>query len=139
MPTIVLTLSQRHDPKLTKRIVDEVIEITNTVLNKPLGRTALILRYVSPDEWFIAGKSLAELQRSSFRVEVTAVDETVTKVQKAAYCRRIFEQLSLLIDNLHPFSNIHVVDVRSAAYGYGGLTQEYAQHHPDEAKFLEIE
>jgi hypothetical protein len=38
MPTIVLTLSERRDPKLTKRIVDEVIEITDTVLNSWVER-----------------------------------------------------------------------------------------------------
>jgi 4-oxalocrotonate tautomerase len=99
----------------------------------------LILRHVPPEEWFIAGKSLAEFGRNSFRVEVTVVEETVTKAQKTAYCRKIFERLSLLIDNLHPFSNVHVIDVRGGAYGYGGLTQEYALYHPQDATFLDVE
>ncbi len=138
MPTIVLTLSERPSPEDTRHIVDEVIAITNTVLEKPLGRTALILRYVAPEDWFIAGKSLAEFGKNSFRVEVTVVDETVTKTQKAAYSRKIFERLSQLIRHLHPFSNVHVIDVKGAAYGYGGLTQEFALHHAEAATFLEL-
>jgi 4-oxalocrotonate tautomerase len=138
MPTIVLTLSRRFDRDHTRRIVTELIELTNTILEKPLGRTALILRYVSPEEWFIAGKSLAEFGRNSFRVEVTVVDETVTKAQKAKYSTEVFKSMSRLIENLHPFSNVYVIDVRGAAYGYGGLTQEYALHHPANATFLEV-
>jgi len=128
----------RHNPERTRRIVDDVISITDSVLDKPLGRTALILRYVAPEDWFIAGKSLAEFGKNSFRVEVTVVDETTTKAQKAAYSRTIFERMSQLIDNLHPFSNVHVVDVRGAAYGYGGLTQEFVLHHPESSSFLEV-
>jgi 4-oxalocrotonate tautomerase len=133
MPTIVLTLSGQRSPELTRRIVDDVISITDLVLEKPLERTALILRSVAPEEWFIGGKSLAELGKNSFRVEVTIVDETDTKAQKAIYIGKIFERMSQLIENLHPLSNVHVIDCRAAAYGYGGLTQEYALHHPEES------
>jgi 4-oxalocrotonate tautomerase len=138
VPTITLTLSGQRSPEQTRRIVDEVIAMTSTILDKPFGRTALILKNVPAEDWFIAGKSLAEFGKNAFRVEVTVVDETVTKSQKASYCKKMFELLSQLIENLHPFSNIYVIDVKGAAYGYGGLTQEYAMHHPEAAPFLEI-
>jgi 4-oxalocrotonate tautomerase len=98
----------------------------------------LILRYVILEEWFIAGKSLAEFGKDSFRVEVTVVDETVTNAQKAKYSAEVFKSMSHLIENLHQFSNVYVIDVRGAAYGYGGLTQEYLSHHPTNAAFLEV-
>ena len=75
---------------------------------------------------------------NSFRVEVTVVDETVTKAQKAKYCSEVFKCMSRLIENVHPFSNVYVLDVKGAAYGYGGLTQEYVLHHPANAAFLEV-
>ena len=137
MPTITVTLSGKHTPEQTRRIVDDVISITDAVLEKPLSRTVLILRHVAPEEWFINGKSLAELGKNSFRVEVTVVDETDTKAQKAAYMREIFRCMSHHIENLHPLSNVHVIDCRAAAYGYGGLTQEFALHHPEAAAFLD--
>jgi 4-oxalocrotonate tautomerase len=137
MPTITLTLSGSHSPEQTRRIVNDVISITDSALEKPLLRTALILRHVAPEEWFIGGQSLAELGKNSFRLEVTIVDETDTKAQKAEYIREIFEYMSQHIENLHPLSNVYVIDCRAAAYGYGGLTQEYALHHPGDAAFLD--
>jgi hypothetical protein len=56
-----------------------------------------------------------------------------------AGARRLQDRHSLLIENLHAFSNIHVIDVKGAAYGYGGLTQEYVLHHPGNATFLEVQ
>jgi len=41
-------------------------------------------------------------------------------------------------DDLHPLSNVHLIDVRGAAYGYGGLTQEFVWHHPDAASSLGV-
>ena len=35
-----------------------------------------------------------------------------------------------LLGDLHEESYIHVQDVRAAAYGYGGKTQEYRYQHP---------
>lgn len=138
MPTIALTLSRQFDRGHTRRIVNELVEHTTNILDKPFGRTALFIRYVNPNEWFIAGKSLEEFCMNSFRVEVTVVDETVTKAQKAKYCAAVFKSMSLLIDDLHPFSNIYVIDVKGASYGYGGLTQECVLHHPANAEFLEV-
>jgi len=60
---------------------------------------------------------------------VTITDETNTRLQKAAYHRAAFELLSTVIGNIHPHSNIHLIDCRAAAYGYGGLTQEYRYQH----------
>jgi 4-oxalocrotonate tautomerase len=81
----------------------------------------------------ISGKSLAELGKNAFRLEVTITDETNTKAEKAAYQKEAYAALCELIGNVHPHSNIHVIDCRAAAYGYGGLTQEYRYHHSGKA------
>ncbi len=138
MPTIALTLSGKRSAEQTRRIVDAVVAITDAELDKPFSRTALILKNIPTDEWFIAGKSLAEFGRNAFRIEVTVVDETVSKAQKAAYAKKVFERLSQLIENLHPFSNVYVIDTKAASYSYGGLTQEFALHHPETTAFLEV-
>lgn len=132
MPGIVLKISGRPNPDLTRRIVPEITALTCTLLNKEPERTMVMVQYVSHDAWFIAGRSLSELGKNSFRLEVSITDETNTKEQKAAYHRAAFTALSELIGNVHPHSNIHIVDCRATAYGYGGVTQEHRYQHPGE-------
>lgn len=92
----------------------------------------VIVRHVDLSDWFIDGKSLAEWGKNSFRLEVTVVDETCTKDQKAAYQQQVFAAMSDLIGNLHPHSNVHIIDCKAASYGYTGITQEYRYHHKKE-------
>jgi 4-oxalocrotonate tautomerase len=134
MPGILLKISGRADPALTRRIVPQIMDLTCNLLDKEPERTMVMVEYIPHDAWFIAGQSLAELGRNSFRLEVTIVDETCTKRQKAAFHKAAFAALSELIGNVHPHSNIHVVDCRGTAYGYGGLTQEYRHQHPADAQ-----
>ena len=130
MPGIMLKISGRPDPDLAQRIVGKITSLTCSVLDKEPARTMVMLQFIPHDEWFIAGKSLAELGCNSFRLEVTITDETNTKAQKAAYHKAAFAALCELIGNVHKHSNIHVIDCRAGAYGYGGVTQEYRAHHP---------
>jgi 4-oxalocrotonate tautomerase len=129
MPGILLKISGQPDPALTKRIVPQITALTCTVLDKEPAHTMVMVDYVPHDAWFIAGRSLAELGKNSFRLEVTITDETCTRRQKADFHRAAFAALSELIGNVHPHSNIHVQDCRASAYGYGGVTQEYRAHH----------
>lgn len=139
MPGIMLKISGRPEPELARRIVAKISSLTCSLLDKEPARTMVMLQFIPHEEWFIAGTSLAELGRNSFRLEVTITDETNTKAQKAAFHQAAFAALSELIGNVHPHSNIHVIDCRASAYGYGGVTQEYRAHHsqtnePDEAR-----
>jgi 4-oxalocrotonate tautomerase len=129
MPGILLKISGRPNPDLSRRVASEIARLTCSVLNKAPERTMVQIQYVPHDEWFIAGKSLAELAKNSFRLEVTITDETNTKAEKAAYHRAAFAALSEMIGDVHPHSNIHVVDCRATGYGYGGVTQEYRSQH----------
>lgn len=75
------------------------------------------------------GRSLVELDKNAFRLWVTITDETNTKVEKAEYHKAAFALLSEIIGNVHPVSNIYVIDARAGTYGYSGVSQEYAFHH----------
>ncbi|RPE81035.1 tautomerase family protein [Vulcaniibacterium tengchongense] len=55
---------------------------------------------------------------------------TNTKEQKARYIREAFDGFARLLGDLHEESYIYVQDVRAAAYGYGGRTQEARFHLP---------
>jgi 4-oxalocrotonate tautomerase len=123
MPGITLTLSGKTDPTETARLADAVAALTCRVLRKELERTTVIVRHVAREDWFIVGQSLAALDRNAFRLEVAITDETNTREEKAAFHREAFALLSERIGNLHPHSNIHIIDCRATAYGYGGVTQ----------------
>ena len=124
MPGILLTVSGQPDSGLTQRLAREISELTCRVLKKEMERTAVIIRYCPEDHWFIAGRSLQDYGQRAFRLEVTITDETNTKAEKADYHAQAFRLLSQIIGNLHPHSNIHIIDCRASAYGYGGKTQE---------------
>jgi 4-oxalocrotonate tautomerase len=127
MPGIVLTVSGEVDKTLSQRLALEIMDLTCKTLKKEPDRTMILVRYVPRDQWFIAGRSLVDHGQNSFRLEVTITDETNTREDKANYHKAAFDLMSSLIGNVHPHSNIHIVDCRANAYGYGGMTQ--AQHY----------
>ena len=129
MPGIHLKLSGQPDPQLARRLAPELTALTCELLEKHPERAALTLEFIPREFWFIHGRSLVEHDRNAFRLEVTVTEETNTRTQKARYQREAFALLSRLIGNLHAHSNVHIIDCRASAYGYGGITQEYRFQH----------
>ncbi|MDM0113879.1 4-oxalocrotonate tautomerase family protein [Variovorax sp. J22R133] len=125
MPHIAIHLSGQPDAQLTRKAVDKVAELTQTVLGKELPVIAVTVQYIAADAWFVGGQSLAELGKSAFNLDISITDETNTKAQKARYIREIHSAMAALRGNLHEVSYVHLIDARAAAYGYGGHTQEY--------------
>jgi len=125
MPHIVIHLSGQPDAALTRRVVDKVAALTQTVLDKKLPVIAISVQYIAADAWFIGGQSLAELGKSAFHLDISITDETNTKAEKARYLREIHAAMAELRSDLHEVSYVHLIDARAAAYGYGGRTQEY--------------
>ncbi|ODV43279.1 4-oxalocrotonate tautomerase [Cupriavidus sp. UYMMa02A] len=129
MPHINLQISGQPDAALTRRSAAAVSELTQRVLGKKPDVIAIAVQYVPREQWIIGGEALSETGRNAFHLDISVTDETNTKAEKAAYLKAVFETLSELIGNVHPVSYIHVIDARAAAYGYGGLTQEYRHQH----------
>lgn len=125
MPHIAIQLSGQPDVQLTRRSVDRVAALTQSVLGKALPVISIAVQYLADDAWFIGGVSLAELGRSAFHLAITITDETNTKAEKARYLRELHQAMATLRENLHEVSYVHLIDARAAAYGYGGLTQEH--------------
>ena len=132
MPGITLTLSGERDQDITSQCVQLATQITCSVLKKNSFETMVIVRNVNKKDWFIDGKSLDEWGKNSFRLEVTVVDETCSKDQKAEYQKEIYRAMEQAIGNLHPQSNVHIIDCKAASYGYTGITQEYRYQHRDQ-------
>lgn len=124
MPHLNLQISGPADPALARRASALVADLTVETLGKPRELIAIEVRFVERALWFVDGRSLEELGRNSFFLDISITDETNTKDEKARFIERAYAQLSALIGEVHEVSYIHVVDARAAAYGYGGATQE---------------
>lgn len=131
MPILNARICAPRTPELAGRITEALLELTTRVLGKRRELTAIIIDHIDPHDWYIAGRSLAELQQASFYLDIKVVDETNTKAEKARYVAEVFAAFQHLLGDLHPESYVYVQDVRATAYGYGGRTQEHRHQHPD--------
>jgi len=129
MPILNVKVGARKSAALTKAIAGTLSDLTTRILRKKPEVTAIAIDYVDPDDWIVAGKSLSEHGKNSFYFDIKITDETNSKEEKAQYIRESFDALSELLGNVHEESYIYVQDVRAAAYGYGGKTQEFRFHH----------
>lgn len=107
-----------------------LLELTSRILRKDPKVTSIAIDYINPEDWIVAGKSLADHGKSSVYFDIKVTDETNTKAEKAQYIRESFDAFSNLLGTLHDESYIYVQDVRATSYGFGGLTQEYRYHNP---------
>ena len=90
----------------------------------------MVVDFIDPQQWFIAGKSLAGSAVRSYHWMVSITDETNTKREKAAYLAAVHQAMDELLGGVAEHSYVHVADLRASAYGYGGLTQENRYQHP---------
>jgi 4-oxalocrotonate tautomerase len=130
MPILNVKVSATKSPEMSKKIASLLLDLTSRILGKKPEVTAIAIDYVDPDDWIVAGKSLREHGKHSVYFDIKITDETNTKAEKAAYIAEAFAGFAALLGDLHEESYIHVQDVRAAAYGYGGKTQEYRYQHP---------
>ena len=130
MPIINIKVSAVKTPALVRQIADLVQDKTIGILRKKRELISIAIDFVDPDCWIIGGSSLAGQGKHSVYLDIKITDETNTKDEKAAYIAEVFAGFKALLGELHDESYIYVDDVRAAAYGYGGRTQEYRYQHP---------
>lgn len=129
MPILNVKVSAKRSHDMTEQISTLLSELTARILGKDPKVTSIAIDYIDPDDWIVGGKSLSEQKKSSVYFDIKITDETNTKAEKAKYIREAFAAFSELLGDLHEESYIYVQDVRAAAYGYGGKTQEFRSHH----------
>jgi len=129
MPILNVKISAKKSLEMTKAIAEVLLDLTTRILHKKREVTSIAIDYVDPADWIVGGRSLAEQGRSSVYFDIKITDETNTKDEKAQYIREAFEAFARLLGDLHEESYVYVQDVRAAAYGYGGKTQEFRYHH----------
>ena len=125
MPILNVKVSVPKSRETIGHISEMLLELTSRILKKKREVTAIVIEFADPDSWIVGGKSLSEHGKHSFYFDIKITDETNTKDEKAQYIREAFAGFSRLLGDVHEESYIYVQDVRAAAYGYGGKTQEY--------------
>jgi 4-oxalocrotonate tautomerase len=128
MPILNVKISAIKSPEMTARIAAILLDLTSRILHKDPQVTAIAIEYVDPADWIVGGSTLLAQNKSSIYFDVKITDETNTKAEKAQYIDAAFAAFANLLGNLHDESYIYVQDVRAAAYGYGGKTQEHRYH-----------
>ena len=125
MPILNLKVSAHRSPALTRTLSEGLVETTARILRKNPEITAVTIDYVSPEDWIVGGRSLAEQGKASFWLDIKVVDGTNTKDEKALYLAEVFALMGRVLGDLHPESYVLVHEVPADAYGFGGLTQEH--------------
>lgn len=128
MPILNVKVSGDKDVQVTKKVTALLLDTTTRILKKKPQVTAITIQYVPRDCWVVGGELLSEQNKSSFYLDIKVTDETNTKDEKADYIREVFAGFKGILGDLHDESYIYVEDVRAAAYGYGGRTQEFRYH-----------
>jgi 4-oxalocrotonate tautomerase len=129
MPILNVKVSAPRSSEMTHKISTILSDLTKQILGKDPNVISIAIEYVDPEDWIVGGRSLSEQGKSSVYFDVKITDETNTKAEKAKYIREAFAAFSELLGDLHHESYVYVQDVRAAAYGYGGKTQEFRSHH----------
>ena len=129
MPILNVKVSGTKSAETTKQITDLLLDITTRILKKKREVTAIAIEYVDKDCWIVGGKLLSEQGKNSFYFDIKVTDETNTKDEKAQYIKEAFDGFEKILGDLHEESYVYIADVRAAAYGYGGKTQEYRYQH----------
>jgi len=131
MPYIHIQISGPRDDALAGRTADAAAELTSGILHKDRALTAVVVEFIEPAHWFVAGKALASHGPRSYHWMVSITDETNTKAEKARYIAAVHAAMGeLLSGEVVEHSYVHVSDLRASAYGYGGRTQEYRYQQP---------
>ena len=116
MPHIVVHLSGQPDPAISRRVVESVAGLTQSVLGKKLPVIAITLQYIPHEQWFIGGQALSELGRNAFHLDISVTDETNTKAEKARYIQDIYDAFRGILGELHECSYVHVIDARRGVW-----------------------
>ena len=130
MPILTVLLGHAPDADLASQVAHDLLGLTAEHLGKRPDLTSIAVQFVDPAHWFIGGQAASALGRATAFVEVRVTDETNTKAQKARWIAAVHAALAQRLGPLHETSYVQVQDVRAAAWGYGGRTQEARGHAP---------
>lgn len=125
MPIINIAVTTSPNAERSAWIAGKITELTRQHLRKDPTVTAVAVSHIDPNHWFAGGQSLAAQGVESFFLDIKVVDGTNTKGELADYMAAVFSAMGEALGGVHAESYVHVHEVSAAAYGFGGITQEY--------------
>lgn len=129
MPYIHVQVSGPADDALAERIADTATRLTATLLGKRADLSTAVVDFIPSRRWRVADRVLRDGEPRAYHWLVSITDETNTKQEKAAYLAAVHQAMVELLGGAAEHSYIHVADLRAAAYGYAGVTQEHRYQH----------
>lgn len=124
MPMIKARYTRPQDGRdLKQELAALLSRLTAEILHKDPGVTAVLVESAEPDDWIIAGSSVADQKIGTFYVEVSITEHTNLKDETTEWVRRVYDEMNALVGPVHEASYVLVHAVDGDAYGYGGLTQ----------------
>ena len=123
MPYLNVRLATEKSSKLAIEVKTLLLDLVVKDLGKDSAVAAIDLQFADPTEWFVAGKALADSQKSSFYIEVKVTTGTNTRGQKGQFIADVNAGMQKLLTNATPTSYVVVQDVAPDDWGFGGQTQ----------------
>ncbi|MCC2673330.1 MAG: hypothetical protein K0R58_277 [Ramlibacter sp.] len=130
MPYIHIQISGAPDDALAGKVASQAAELTARILGKDPRLTAVVIDFIEPSRWYVAGRPLERGGERSYHWMVSITDETNTKAEKSKYLAAVHAAMQQQLGKVAEHSYVHIADLRASAYGFGGLTQEHRYQHP---------
>ena len=127
MPIINIELTADIDKQQHENIAQETTRIMGEILQKDTQLTAVTIKRIERENWFIGGRNLNQRKKESAFIYVKISQGTNTSEQKSAAIKAFYK---LLNDQAGPLDNTSYVtldEISTNNWGYGGKTQKARQ------------
>ena len=125
MPYLNIKIAGPASSETCNKVATLLTELTASILGKKRELTAVAVEFTEPQQWFIGGAPVEQLQANSFYLDIQVTEGTNTKNEKSEYVHQVFAGMEEILGNVAPASYIVVHEVPADAWGYQGQTQEY--------------
>ena len=125
MPYLNIKIAAPASRETYTKVANLLTKLTASILGKKRELTAVTVEFIEPQQWFIGGIPLEQLQANSFYLDIKVTEGTNTKNEKSEYVQHVFVGMEEILGNIAPASYIVIHEVAADAWGYQGQTQEY--------------
>ncbi|WP_321504985.1 4-oxalocrotonate tautomerase [Breoghania sp.] len=122
MPLLDVAIASDKIALPCNRIAKILTELTAQHLHKDPMRTAVTIRRIATQDWFIGAAALSQ-EQGSFSLRIAVSEGTNSPDEMAAYIDAVFAAMNTLAGPVHEVSYVIVEEVPFKQWGFGGLTQ----------------
>jgi 4-oxalocrotonate tautomerase len=117
MPYLNVKLCTSPSREVSTKVAAVLTELTVEVLRKKRELTAVVIEYVHPSDWFIAGVTLSTQGQRTFCLDVRITEDTNTEDENALYVSRVFSSMETILGSLNLASYVVIHDIRGKSWG----------------------